>query len=187
MKQCKPITGRVTRPLFIGILLIVGFIFQLEAQSLDVALHLKNRSWTTVRDLEAFNGASSKSRSAQTRHYIIQFDQFPDQEKLWTLEDRGATILGFIPENAVMVSISGPISLESLNARWRGRLEIEDKSSRLLSAMPTAAGQPSDAVPEPFIVEFQLDAVIEEMRALVTDFGLQILENQSLLRNHRCV
>ena len=180
-------TGRATRPLFIGILLSAGFGFQLEAQSLDIALHLKSRSWTTVRDLEAFNGAPSKSRSAQTRHYIIQFDQFPDQEKLWTLEDRGATILGFIPENAVMVSISGPISLEGLNARWRGRLEIEDKSSRLLSAMSTATGQPSDALPEPFIVEFQLDAVIEDMRTLVTDFGLQILENQNLLRNHLLV
>ena len=148
MKQCKSMTGRATRPLFIGILLSAGFGFQLEAQSLDIALHLKSRSWTTVRDLEAFNGAPSKSRSAQTRHYIIQFDQFPDQEKLWTLEDRGATILGFIPENAVMVSISGPISLEGLNARWRGRLEIEDKSSRLLSAMTTVTGQPSDALPD---------------------------------------
>ncbi len=187
MKQCKPITGRVTRPLFIGVLFSAAFGLQLGAQSLDVALHLKNRSWTTVRDLQAFNGAPSKSRSTQTRHYIIQFDQFPDQEKLWILEDRGATILGFIPENAVMVSISGPISLEGLNARWSGRLEIEDKSSRLLSAMPPATGQSSDALPEPFIVEFQVDAAMEDMRTLVADFGLQILENQGLLKNHLLV
>ena len=125
------VSGRAFRCLLI--LLMICCAHGQEITPGQPVLHLKNRSWTTTNDLQTFSGTAAKSRTGQAGHYIIQFDQFPSQEQLWTLEDRGVTILGYVPENAVVVSASGQIGLEGLNAHWRGRLESQDKISPLLT------------------------------------------------------
>lgn len=185
MKQYTVVSGRAFR-----CLLIVLMICCARGQEItpgQPVLHLKNRSWTTANDLQAFSGTVAKSRTGQAGHYIIQFDQFPSQEQLWTLEDRGVTILGYVPENAMVVSASGQIALEGLNAHWRGRLESQDKISHLLTTEVPEAGPSSDSAVESFLIEFQIDTSNADMYALAAEYGLETVENSNLLHNHLLV
>ena len=143
-------------------------------------LQLKNRAFLTPADLDANNGVSSKSRHAQNSHYVIQFEQSPTPAQIQSLVDRGATILGYVPENALMIATSRRIILDDLNARWRGKLSPEDKISTLAVTFP--GGVLSDpSVIAPFVVEFQPDTSPEEMKGLVSDNALELLDHPDLL------
>ena len=90
--------------------------------SAQPVIHLKNRTFTAERDPQAFRGLSAKSRNGQGGHYIVQFDQPPQAAQLLALKERGAAIIGYVPENAVMVSIPGQFSLDGLDAHWALKL-----------------------------------------------------------------
>ena len=154
------------------------------------ALHLKSRTFTTARDPQAFRGISAKSRGGQGGHYIIQFDQAPQADQLELLKQRGAAILGYVPENALMISIRVPLSLDGLAARWAGRLDRNDKISPALSSSsltsPALDELPADTAAA-FLVEFGADVSHEEMAALAMEYNLAPIDNPQLLENHLLV
>ena len=154
------------------------------------ALHLKSRTFTTARDPQAFRGISAKSRGGQGGHYIVQFDQPPQADQLELLKQRGAAILGYVPENALMISTRGPLSLDGLAARWAGRLDRNDKISPALSSSSLtspALDELSADTAAAFVVEFGADVSHEEMAALATEYNLALIDNPQLLENHLLV
>ncbi len=154
------------------------------------AIHLKNRTFTAGRDPQAFRGLSAKSRGGQGGHYIVQFDQPAQPDQVESLKQRGAAILGYVPENALMISTRGPLSLDGLNARWAGRLDREDKISPALSLLGLASselGELSTASSSAFLIEFGADVGQEEMAALAREYNLEPMGNPYLLDNHLLV
>src|SRR5581483_4361466 len=66
------------------------------------------------------------------RHYILQFESFPGPHVIQTLSQRGARVLGYVPDNALMVSSEALPSLDGLEVTWAGGLEARDKLSPAL-------------------------------------------------------
>lgn len=156
----------------------------------QAALHLKSRTFTAQRDQQAFRGLSAKSRSGQGGHYIVQFDRPPQPDQLESLKQRGAVILGYVPENALMISTRGPLSLDGLNVRWAGRLDRNDKISPALLSPSLTSPSPDELSADTsaaFLVEFGADVNHEEMTALATEYNLKPIDNPQLLENHLLV
>ena len=51
------------------------------------------------------------------------------------LVDRGATVLGYVHENGLVISISDPERLRDAGLTWMGALGADDKISPLLTGM----------------------------------------------------
>ncbi len=66
------------------------------------------------------------------KHFLIQFENFPTQEEMKVLDDRGIKLLDYIPNKAWFISISGvtPRGVAKLsNIRFIGDILPEDKIS----------------------------------------------------------
>ena len=110
-------------------------------------------------------------------HYILQFSAYPGPEIRRELERRGVSVLGYVPDSALMVSSRPEADLRSLGAIWAGSMETPDKLSPRLAVAPAPA----------FLVEFYPDVDMGLARALALQHGFAVIENRSLLPGHLVV
>ncbi|MBZ5584153.1 MAG: matrixin family metalloprotease [Acidobacteriia bacterium] len=127
-------------------------------------IHLKAR---TVRPAPGAAAVTGVSRRA---HFIVQFPSYPGPEIRQELQRRGVRVLGYVPDNGLMISADAGVRLEGLDLAWSGNLEAADKLSPLLS-------EPAPA----YLVVFHSDIGMEAARALAARHGFTIVENPSLL------
>ncbi|MGO9260601.1 MAG: matrixin family metalloprotease [Bryobacteraceae bacterium] len=107
---------------------------------------------------------------ATAGHYILQFQHLPDFEGRQQLARRGARVLEYVPDNALMVSIPAGFEGADLGvARWL-RMAAADKISPL-----------ADAGNGFYLAVFQPDTNMNDAQALVESYGFQILQNAALL------
>jgi hypothetical protein len=112
--------------------------------------------------------ARSAARTAAGGHLIVQFADAPPPEALEELARRGARVLQYIPDHAVLVAADRELDLEGLDIVLAGPLEARRKIS------PQAA--PSGVN----VVEFHPDVALNEARGLVLRAGLELRENPDL-------
>jgi len=114
-------------------------------------------------------------------HVIVQFDHPPTANALAALTARGATVLQYVPDNAVLVSMNDTVSLDGLGMRSARRLDPLEKISPLITDAhaPAASGD--------YLVEFHPDVDPSAARRLVLNAGLELRENPDLLRQHLMV
>ena len=143
-------------------------IFPVLAQP---ALHLKTRTITPqagvavdLVDSPVFFGAG---------HLILQFSDPPSPATLAGLDAMGITVLGGIPDNGLLVSLSQPASLAGFGAVYAAPLDPSDKISPLISGgMLSANGY--------FLIEFHQDVDLNRARLLIQNLGFEITENPDL-------
>ncbi len=157
------VAAKVARIAFLGLLL-------LQSESAAAVLHLKNR---TVRTDGSGEIATLPLAGGPGQHWILQFSKFPDAAIRTELMRRGARILNYIPDAALMVSFSRAPNLTGMHALWAGQLQPQDRQGIGLDGARA------------FLVIFHRD--VAPGRAVELLQAFQRLDAPSLLPNHYLV
>lgn len=116
------------------------------------------------------------------KHVVVQFREAPRTEMVRELEQRGATVLDYVPDHGFLVSLAEGANLEGLNLALAEPLRPTDKVSPLLHADGPLLAERT-AAPEGFVVEFHRDVAASEARELLRGSGLEVREHPDLLPN----
>jgi len=143
----------------------------------DQIIRLKTRLLQAPDDLHAHRVGSLKRRHAGKSHFLIQFSSPPSDAQIQELKRRGAAIMSYVPDAALVVSAGDDVSWDDLDLRFVGRLDALDKLSPMLSPDQTPDGAGGNFV----VVEFHADADMDEARVLVLERNLQIYERGNML------
>jgi len=112
-------------------------------------------------------------------HVIVQFQDPLSPGTLLTLAARGATTVGYIPDNAVLVTMDATVSLAGLGVNYAAPLSPYQKISPLI-----AKGDPA-VIQGYYLVEFHPDVDPSAARRLILNLPLlQLLENPDLASRH---
>jgi len=143
-------------------------------------LHLKGLNRDLAGTL-ASPEAPLRRRTLGRSHLLVQFANNPSDEQVNDLQNLGATVLSYVPNFALSISVNDGISFDSIGLLAVGRLRAAEKISSDL------AGTLVDGVTVTVLAEFYQDVDPNDARAIAQDAGLQILENPDLLSNHLLV
>ena len=140
------------------------------------AVRLKSRSIDTASGAIASpDRAKAVGALLASEHRILEFAAFPSRAQLQALEDRGAHVLQYVPDNAVMVNLAPGADLEGLGVRWTGTLEPSDKVSPALAGVPETTAA---------VVEFHPDVDPVDARWAVVSSGAEMIFAAKMARNH---
>ena len=163
------------------LVLAAGFLTaQPQPLQLKPLLHLKTRRFDPVVDSPFAPMQASQRQSAAQSHLIVQFFSPPSADQAAALVSAGATVMQYVPDNALLISAPDGLDLSGLPVRWAGAVSPSDKLSPLL---PDSS---SDA-PSYLIVEFYPDVDPGVARTLVLGSGASIQENPDLAPDHLMV
>jgi hypothetical protein len=161
---------KITTP-FVCLLMLAGVL------PADQVIRFKTRLLQAPDDLQAHSVGALKRRRPGKSHFLIQFSSPPSSTQIQELKRRGAAIMSYVPDAALVVSARDAVSWDDLDLRFVGRLEAVDKLSPMLSPDQTPDGNGGNFV----VVEFHADADMDEARALVLERNLQIYERSNML------
>ncbi|MGB6942297.1 MAG: matrixin family metalloprotease [Bryobacteraceae bacterium] len=136
--------------------------------------------------LRGFNPASSrptvpvaaKTRTPGRSHYLVQFATEPGAAQMKALASRGATVLSYVPDDALSIVMRDGTILSGLGIQWMGQLQPSEKLSPELDGKLVAGQAP------PVLVEFYSDVPESEARAIAIETGAAIHDNPDLLPHH---
>lgn len=165
----------LAKPVLLAVV-IVAYAFGQE-------IHLKTRTIPTPSQ-SAGNllPVNPPQASQQTVHRIVEFDHPAGVADLDALMLAGATVTGVLPDNAVVVSVSGGLNTRPNGAIWIGAMEAQDKISPVLVANGASTGVTGSQTP--VIVEFHSDVDAVQQSALETSLGVTFLRPSGLLPHH---
>lgn len=149
--------------------LILGGLVSVLAWA-QPALYLKSGR-SPAADLRAGGFAAAAAPVSGPSHLILQFNRMPGQQEIRDLESRGARVLDYIPDNALLVTAPEGFMPDSSQLAWAGGLLPSDKLSAKLEYVSELA----------VLAEFHRDIPAGRMRAVVLTAGLLIQENPDLL------
>src|SRR6266853_4199179 len=98
----------------------------------DQIIRLKKRMLQATDDLQAHQVGSLKRRRPGRSHFLIQFSSPPSRAQIEELQRRGAAIMSYVPDAALVVSAGDDGSWDGLDLRFVGRLDAVDKFRPML-------------------------------------------------------
>jgi hypothetical protein len=110
------------------------------------------------------------SSASGSGHLLVQFDRTPSAQHIKDLTSRGVTVLADVPENGVLASVDGPVSLGGLGVRYAAPIAAPDKISPL--AATNANGH--------LLVEFYPDVNLDDARGMLLNAGAVLSDNPDL-------
>jgi len=113
-------------------------------------------------------------------HFLVQFNDAPGNDVRASLLERGAKIVAYVPDYALLVSAPAGVKLDDLGLRWSGRLAVSDKISPAIEQ--PANGALLDAAD--FVVEFHSDVSMNSAREALTSSGIEVRDNPDLAPYH---
>ncbi len=137
------------------------------------SIRLKVRTFTP----RARTFASRHPKAGARGHFLIEFRSYPDQTIRDALTQRGIRIIGYVPDNTLMVSGREDADLSGLNVDWTGPLDATDKLSPQLAASLSSA----------YIAIFHSDVDMVYARSLIQSAGLDLIPSPYLLENQLVV
>ena len=143
-------------------LLISGVAFA------QTSLILKNRKVSTDPALLVLEAQGSDPSGSG--HLLIQFNRSPTAGQVTELSSRGVSVLADVPENGLLVSVTGPVNLRGLGIRYASPIDATDKISALDAANTNGH----------LLVEFYPDVNANNARALLLNAGAVLSENPDL-------
>ncbi|MGJ5819827.1 matrixin family metalloprotease [Paludibaculum fermentans] len=157
----------------LAILLLAGGC-PLAAKAQEAVLRLKAGSAPLMGDA----GVGGVRRTDwNRRHRIIQFRVRPAESELAMLRAAGFRLLGYVPDNAVLVSGPDGFDFSGWPVLRTGELAVTEKVSELLGRHDSGAA----------LVEFHADVADWTARLIVLQLGLEISENPDLGSHHLMV
>lgn len=142
----------------------VALLLTIPSGAADQLIRLKT---STVNPL-------ASTRPVAGRHFILKFADYPGPAVQAVLQQRGIRVLGYVPDNSLMVASDTPPDLGQLGATWAGSLEAYEKLSPDLDAGPRNA----------FLVMMHQDVPQQAGRQLLHFRGFVILDQPGLLPGH---
>jgi hypothetical protein len=152
-------------------------LLALAATASGGALHLKRREIGTADRASLSLEAPGPRWSAGRSHLMLQFRHAVNEQIIAELNQRGAYVVGAVPDFGVMVSAPDGFSVEDLDIEWAGRLSLDDKISPLLENFR----RPIETW---VIAEFFADVDMQEARRLAEAAGFRIHEHPDLIPTH---
>jgi len=134
----------------------------------QTSLILKTRRIRTD-PAQVVTGAQGSSASG-SGHLIMQFHRPPTGVQVSELTARGVNVLADVPEDGLLVSVTGPVNLSGLGVRYAAPIDAPDKISPLDAA--NANGY--------LLVEFYPDVNPGDARGLLLNAGAVLSENPDL-------
>ncbi|HTA71893.1 MAG TPA: matrixin family metalloprotease [Bryobacteraceae bacterium] len=125
--------------------------------------------------------APLRRRMLGRSHVLVQFDANPTDGQVNDLQNLGATVLSYVPDFALSISVKDGTSFDGIGALAVGRLLPVEKIS------PDLAGTLVAGATVTVLAEFYQDVDPNDARAVAKDAGLLIQENPDLLSNHLLV
>ncbi len=146
-------------------------------------IHLKARNINTASTTTETAPVSARAVARPTRranaaipvHQIVQFDHTPGVSDIEALMAAGYTVIGAVPDNALMVVARDVTVAPPAGAKWTGELEAGDKIS---AALENEAGTVSA------VVEFHADVDPGSLQAIGAAAGVTLEHPAGLLVNH---
>ena len=146
----------------------------------QTTLHLKSLSPERTSEAPAVN-RPQKRRALLRSHLLVQYADTPTADQLSQLQERGISVLGYIPDFGFAISADDGTAIEDLGLQWYGRLDAPEKLSAQFADSISSAGSGF------FVVEFYPDVDRNDARAIVSGAGLFVVENLDLAPNHLLV
>jgi len=142
----------------------------------SAALHLKKREIGPGRRVAMLESPGPRWTSGRS-HLVLQFRHAPNEQMIQKLNERGAFVVGAVPDFGVVVSVQDSFSPLGLDIEWAGRLDMEDKISPVLERSPHTG--------EAWLVaEFHPDVDMREARRLAEAAGFRVREHPDLTPAH---
>lgn len=117
-----------------------------------------------------FSGGARLDTGFSSRfHFLLQFNGPPGFSERAALEQRGAVVVSYVPDNAWICALPEGFDFSGLDLRYAGRLEAGNKLSPLIPADGEAAMQ--------VLVEFHSDVEPPAMRAIAGAARVEIVEH----------
>jgi Matrixin len=143
-------------------------------------IHLKARNINTTETSSVSARAvarpnRSRVNAAGPVHQIVQFDHTPGVDDIEALMAAGYTVIGAVPDNALMVVANGRPAGPPAGAKWTGELEAGDKIS---AALESETGIVSA------VVEFHADVDTTTLQAIGAAAGVTLEHPAALLASH---
>jgi hypothetical protein len=152
----------------LGRIIVLGTVlFQIESSA--GVIHLKNRTIQAGGRQEI----ATLPPAGAGQHWILQFPRFPDASVRAELIRRGARILDYVPDAALMISFSRAPDLTGLHVVWAGQMQSQDRQGAGLDRARA------------FLVILHRDVAPGRGAELLQSF--QMLEAPGLLPNHYLV
>ena len=114
-------------------------------------------------------------------HFIVQFYNPPTAQDLLELMARGATLLEYIPDNALLVTLDNSVRLTGLGLNYAAPISTTQKISPLIRLKDRAV------IPGYYLLEFHRDVDPSDARQVVFNSRAQLMEHPDLRRNHLMV
>jgi len=149
-------------------------ILFVTAATAQPAIRIKGRVISTTERAELYECTAPRLNLSRS-HVLLQFASQPDAADLRALAARGIRVLGYVPENALDVSLPSGVRLSGMRVRWAGRFRASDRVSPMLSSSAGSAF---------FVVEFYPDVDSGDARTIALRSGFRITENPDLRPNH---
>lgn len=161
------------------------------------SLRLKSRTIATATETARLQ----VTLPAQGRvHQIIQFGTAPTSDVVNALTAQGITVVGAVPVNGLLVTLDSDQlqaafpgqaltdiasnlsdSLTAMGVGYVAPVDPSDKISPVISANMVSESLPFNGN---FIVEFHTDVTADDIRALILNQGLTLVEHPDLAANH---
>src|SRR5581483_8705987 len=114
-------------------------------------------------------------------HFIVQFYEPPSVETMLSLIARGAALIQYIPDNALLVTLDETVNLGGLGIRYAAPLSPSQKISPLI-----ANGDPV-VIRGYYLVEFHPDVGVADARSVILNSPASLVEHPDLERRHLMV
>ncbi len=176
-------------PRFITCSLLVAWIVCLvptPETGVPRELHLKTRTFDPLTTAETKSNTRKAAKSGRQR-LLVQFTRPLAAEEFALLIQKDALILGFVPDDAYVISTPEAFDWEPFPVRYRSPINAADKWSPLLD-MPLALDDESRP-PEPvfYLVFFHEDVAPQDARDLALNQALEVREHPNLAAHHLLV
>ncbi len=160
--------------------LLAGWLLLAGLAVAQPTLHLKGLNRDLARTARAPE-PPLRRRTLGRSHMLVQFANNPSDQQLNDLQNLGATVLSYVPDFGLSISINDGVSFDGVGVMAVGRLRAVEKIS------PDLAGTLIEGVTVTVLAEFYEDIDPNDARAIAQEGGLLIKENPDLLSNHLLV
>jgi hypothetical protein len=148
-------------------------------------------AWLKTSDV-GVDGGRQAGRAAQVSepkrleeaagwHLLLIYPQVPGLVELEQLSQRRVMPLQLVPERGVIAMVPDNASLTDLRLEWYGRLRPEQKVSPILVAGGLLAASELEVVEQTVLLEFHPDVTGAQMRAIVAEEQVTVVENADLV------
>ena len=173
-------------PRFITCSLLLVWLIALDPTVDTQDIHLKTRTYDPLTAPESKAKASHAIRTGRQR-LLVQFTRPLTHEELDLLSQNDARILGFIPDQAYVISTPEAFDWEPFPLRYQSSIAPSDKWSPLLDLPLTLNDKERHPDPVFYLVLFHEDVAPQDARNLALNQLLEVREHPHLAPHHLLV